>query len=178
MMLGTIEGRKNHLLMLQIWRELVEMHGSAAPRLLIVGQRGWEADQALAMIDRTKALRGVVSELPRCSDDELAVLLRGARALIFPSFVEGYGMPLVEALAHGTPVIASQIDVFGELAGPVPDYAAPTDGRRWRTLIEAYMPDDSRARAKQIARLAGFHAPTWAAHFATVNQWLETLPPR
>lgn len=175
-MLGTIEGRKNHLLMLQIWRELVEAHGEAAPRLLIVGQRGWEAEQALAMIDRARALRGFVTELPRCTDDELAGLLRGARALLFPSFVEGFGMPLVEALAHGTPVIASDIGVFRELAGPVPEYAAPTDGRSWRELIEIYASDNSRTRAAQITRLAGFHAPTWAAHFATVDSWLETLP--
>jgi len=174
-MLGTIEGRKNHLLILQIWAEMIRDVGPSAPRLLIIGQRGWECEQVTAMLDRSRTLRGHVTELPRCSDAALAAHLRHARALLFPSFVEGFGMPLVEALGHGTPVIASDIAVFRELAAQVADYVLPTDGVGWRTAIEAYAQPSSRRRAAQLARLAGYHPPTWAAHFENVDNWLASL---
>ena len=174
-MLGTIEGRKNHLLLLQVWVRLVHQLGPAAPHLLIIGQRGWECAQATALLDRASQLGARVTELPRCTDTELGQYLRHARALLFPSFVEGYGMPLVEALGHGTPVIASDLAVFRELAGAVPDYRDPLDGLGWMAAIEDYTQPDSPARAAQLRRMDGYRAPTWAEHFAHVDAWLDTL---
>lgn len=60
--LGTIEPRKNHLLLLQVWRQLIEELGLAAPRLVIIGQRGWECEQVVDLLDRCEVLRGVVLE--------------------------------------------------------------------------------------------------------------------
>ena len=173
--LGTIEGRKNHVLLLHVWQQLVAQHGPAAPLLAIIGQRGWECAEALALLDGDTTLQGHVIELPRCSDTALGQYLRGARALLFPSFAEGYGMPLVEALGEGTPVIASDLAVFRELAGDIPDYLDPDDLPAWRTAIEAYAQPDSPARAAQIARLAAFRIHGWPEHFAKVDDWLAQL---
>ncbi len=175
LMLGTIEGRKNHLMILNIWKHLVESHGTAAPQLVIIGQRGWESEQAVDMLERCEVLRGHVIELPRCSDARLAEYMRHARALLFPSFVEGYGLPLVEALATGTPVIASDLAVFSELAGDIPDYVSPIDGFGWRDAILDYAAPDSQSRAGQIARMAGYRTVDWRDHFRQVDGWLETL---
>lgn len=174
-MLGTIEGRKNHLLVLQTWSRLAEQFGAATPHLTIIGQRGWEYAQAAAMLDRAPALQPHVTELRRCTDAELGRRLRQARALLFPSFAEGYGMPLVEALGHGTPVIASTLAVFRELAGTIPDYRDPLDGLGWREAIEDYARPDSPARAAQLRRMIGYRAPDWPSHFARVDAWLDTL---
>jgi hypothetical protein len=57
-MLGTIEARKNHLLILQLWRRMIETQGDQAPRLAIIGQRGWECEHVLDMLERCPALRG------------------------------------------------------------------------------------------------------------------------
>jgi glycosyltransferase involved in cell wall biosynthesis len=173
--LGTIEGRKNHVLLLKVWQRLVAKHGPAAPRLIIVGQRGWENDEALAMLDGQSGLDGHVLELSRCTDADLAHYLREARALLFPSFAEGYGMPLVEALGHGTPVIASHLPVFRELSGDIPDYLDPTDASGWLAAIEDYCRDDSRARIDQTLRLASYDMPDWAGHFVKVDRWLAQL---
>jgi glycosyltransferase involved in cell wall biosynthesis len=173
--LGTIEGRKNHLLLLRIWKELIARHGPAAPRLVIIGQRGWEADDVFAMLDGDEGLRGHVTELPRCTDTELGGWLRGARALLFPSFAEGYGMPLVEALGHGTPVIASDLKVFRELAGDIPDYLAPEDTAGWLSAVARYAAADSSDRSQQMTRMAAYHMPDWPGHFATVDGWLPSL---
>ena len=174
-MLGTIEGRKNHLLILNIWRDLVASMGERAPMLVVIGKRGWECEQAVDLLERCQQLKGHVLELPHCPDEDVARYFRHARALLFPSFTEGYGMPLIEALASGLPVIASDIGVFHELAGDIPEYFSPIDGLGWRKAIEAYLPENSEPRAHQLSRMGGFHAPTWEEHFAKVDGWLPTI---
>ena len=94
---------------------------------------------------------------------------------MFPTLVEGYGLPLIEALALGTPVIASNLPVFHEIGQEIPDFIDPLDGPAWQAAILSYASDRSVARDAQIARLAGFRAPTWDDHFAKIDAWLATL---
>jgi glycosyltransferase involved in cell wall biosynthesis len=154
---------------------LVAAFGADAPRLLIIGQRGWECEQAVDLLERCEALRDAVVEVGRCSDAELHDYLRGARALLFPTLVEGYGLPLVEALSAGTPVIASDIAVFHEIGQEVPDFIDPLDGPAWLRAIIAYAEVDSPARDAQMKRLSAYRAPTWDDHFAKVRAWVDTL---
>ena len=170
--LGTIEARKNHILLLQIWKRLVSRLGFQAPRLLIIGQRGWESEEVFALLDRGDNFGEAVVEMANCTDAELARNLAGARALLFPSLVEGYGLPLVEALRAGCPVIASNLPVFREIGGDVPDYLDPLDTDAWEQLILGYAEADSPARAAQLNRLSGFQPPTWDEHFSRVEAWM------
>jgi glycosyltransferase involved in cell wall biosynthesis len=174
-MLGTIEARKNHLLLLKIWARLVHAHGPHAPRLLVIGQRGWECEQVVDLRERRVPLQDALVEIGACSDAALDSHLRGARALLFPSLVEGYGLPLIEALASGTPVIASDLPVFREIGQGVPDFLDPLDGPAWQTAILDYAQADSPMRAAQIARIAAYRAPDWDGHFASVDRWMRTL---
>ena len=112
---GTIEPRKNHLLLLNVWRELARLLGPATPKLVIVGPRGWGNDNAIDLIERCPAVRDHVLEVAGLSTPGLKRLLAGARALLMPSFAEGYGLPVVEALATGVPVILSDIEAFRHL---------------------------------------------------------------
>jgi glycosyltransferase involved in cell wall biosynthesis len=173
--LGTIEGRKNHLLLLNLWRDWVQRGQISIPKLIVVGQRGWAAEQTLAMLDRCPSLKPHVVELSNCDDAVLANLIGNARALLFPSFVEGYGMPLAEALAAGVPVIASDLPVFREIAGSIPTYCDPVDGKSWRDAIMAYTPTESTVRVNQCVAMAGYSAPTWADHFKQLDLWLAEL---
>jgi glycosyltransferase involved in cell wall biosynthesis len=173
--LGTIEGRKNHEMLLRVWTRLIELLGPDTPQLLIIGQRGWEADPVFDQLDRSAKLRGHVVELNQCSDTEIARHLRSARALLFPSIVEGYGLPLVEALGAGVPVIASDLPVFREIAGDRPDYLDPRDETAWERSIIDYASDASEARSVQLRRIAGFRPPSWSDHFARVEDLLRTL---
>jgi len=174
---GTIEGRKNHLLLLQLWRALAQRLGETAPRLVLVGQRGWEAADAMALLDRCAALAPLVEERGRCDDAALATLLSGARALLMPSFAEGYGMPVVEAMRLGVPVIASDLAVFREIAGTIPTYLSPLDAVAWERAVLDFA-GESPARERQRAALRGYRAPDWGTHFAAVEPWLATLPAR
>jgi len=173
--LGTIESRKNHWLLLQLWRQMIERMGAAAPRLVIIGQRGWECENVVDMLERCAALKGFVIEQPACSDAELSSWLHHAQALLFPSFAEGFGMPLVEALVLGVPVIASDLPAFREIAGDIPEYVDPLDGKRWGELVVEYAQAESPMRLQQCQRMAGFEAPTWGAHFEQVEALMERL---
>ncbi|SMG02884.1 glycosyltransferase family 4 protein [Burkholderia singularis] len=174
-MLGTIEPRKNHWLMLHVWRDLAERLGDAAPRLVLIGRRGWECENVVDMLERCERLRGLVIEQAQCPDARMRAWLQHAKALLFPSFVEGYGMPLVEALAHRIPVIASDLPVFREIASDIPDYLDPLDGPGWFSKIVSYMQPSSAARDAQLARIEQFSAPTWSTHFEKVDRFIESL---
>lgn len=165
-MLGTIEGRKNHALMLDVWHQLITIFADKTPKLVIIGQRGWACDEVLQQLDNDSVLKPYVIELNDCDDATLSNWLSHAKALLFPSQVEGYGIPLVEALSVGTPVIASDLDVFREIAGDIPEYLSPDDVSDWGRVIEDYMGDGSRLRTAQMIRRVMFDAPTWESHFA------------
>jgi glycosyltransferase involved in cell wall biosynthesis len=174
-MLSTIEPRKNHWLILHVWRRLIERFGEQAPRLVVIGQRGWECENVLDLLERCDTLRGFVIEKPGCSDAEVENYLRHAQALLFPSFVEGYGLPLIEALALGVPVLASDLPVFREVAGDIPEYLDPLDGKGWMDRIESYCSPQSRRRAAQLRRISRFRVPTWEAHFELFEGLLEQV---
>lgn len=175
--LGTIEPRKNHLMLLQIWKGLIERLGESAPRLVLIGQRGWECEHVVRVLERSPTLPRFVTEMSSCPDEELAAVLHHARALLCPSFVEGYGLPIAEALTHGVPVIASDLPVFREFAGDVPDYLDPLDSLRWAQSVEAYCRMDSVERSLQLARMPRFSIPTWAEHFAKVDEFIDGIAP-
>lgn len=172
---GTIEGRKNHLLLLEIWMRFIRSFGPKAPQLLVIGQRGWESKEAIDLLEESTELNGSVVEISGCDDRALAAHLAGARALLFPSFAEGFGMPLVEALQVGTPVIASNLRVFREIGQGVPDLIDPLDAAAWERAILEYAVEDSAARKAQLERLKRFHAPTWDDHFEKVEAWLAEI---
>ena len=166
---GTIEARKNHLLLLNLWRQLAAELGVAAPRLVLIGQRGWETENAIDMLERCPALRGLVLERSNVPDDEAARLVGGAQALLLPSFAEGFGFPLIEALALGVPVLCSNLVALRENGGVVPEYLDPLDGAGWRDAVVDYAQPGSARRAAQLRRLSNWVPPSWRDHFATVD---------
>jgi glycosyltransferase involved in cell wall biosynthesis len=170
--INTIEARKNHLLLLNLWRQLVDECGDAAPRLVLIGQRGWETENAIDMLERCPALRGVVVEHCDLPDIEVAQLLKGAQALLLPSFAEGFGFPLIEALSLGVPVLCSNLAALRENGGVVPEYFDPLDGIGWRAAVIDYSLPGSARRAAQLERLTGWRPPSWKDHFAAVDAFI------
>ncbi|MDD3800461.1 MAG: glycosyltransferase family 1 protein [Novosphingobium sp.] len=166
--LGTIEPRKNHLILLNLWRHLAAtLPQERIPRLIVIGRRGWENEQVFDMLERCPALVGHVEELGGCPDVRLSALLRGARALVMPSFAEGYGMPVAEALSVGTPVICSDLPALREVGGAAPDYLDPLDGPGWKAAVLDHA-EGGPLHADQMARLPRWHNPSWSEHMAIV----------
>ncbi len=168
-MLGTIEPRKNHALLIHLWRDFVEnLPADQIPELVLIGRRGWDNETVFRLLDRCELLRGHVREMNGVLDDELWPLLRSARAMLFPSFVEGWGMPMVEALTMGVPVIGSDIPPFQEAGQGIPTLLSPLDGKGWSEAILDFARDHSPARKTQEQRLGNYRPPTWDQHFAKV----------
>lgn len=175
-MLATIEPKKNHMLLLNLWGRLATSMAQP-PHLLVIGAPGWGNDQVVDMLQRSRRLRGLVFWHRRMADSDVASALKGARALLAPSWVEGFGSPPAEALASGVPVICSDIPAFREILREVPDYVDPFDLLAWMDAVLEYSRPDSRRRAAQMARLAEWHAAGWPEHFEVVDRLLGDLDP-
>ncbi len=174
--LGTIEPRKNHLLLLNLWRRLSERHGAAAiPKLVVIGRRGWENEQVVDMLERCPALVGCVDEHAGLPDRDVQQLLAGARGLLLPSFAEGYGMPVTEAIALGVPVVCSDLPALREAGGAVPEFLDPLDGPGWLAAITDLAADDSAIAAAQQARRPHWRTPSWEEHIAILLNLLHRI---
>ena len=122
---GTLEPRKNLTLALRAHAELPEPVRQQFP-LLVVGMAGWKAQQLNDELRKGLA-SGHVCLLGYLPDEQVAHLIAGARALIFPSIYEGFGLPVLEAMASGTPVILTRRSAMPEVAGAAGNYFEPED---------------------------------------------------
>jgi len=172
--ISTIEARKNHSLLIQVWRKLVR-RGIAMPKLVVIGKRGWESAQTFRELDLASDLRPHIIEVSSLPSAHLRSLIKNARALLMPIFAEGYGLPIVEALSLGTPVVCSDIPVFREVSQKKALLISPLDGTGWLKAIEALTPTDSSLRAQLLAKVLEFRPPTWRAYFQNVEAFLGTL---
>jgi alpha-1,3-rhamnosyl/mannosyltransferase len=126
---GTLEPRKNLERLLLAYRTFLrerEAHGDPAPGLTLVGGRGWQ-DSRLNEILRPLAEAGRVQVLDYCGPEELWRQYLLARALLFPSLHEGFGFPILEAMAAGLPVLTSDRGAMAEVAGQAALLVDPHD---------------------------------------------------
>ena len=122
-MLGTIEPRKNHALALAAVRRA--SLGSATP-LVIVGRFGWGHEGIAAEIRELQS-QGKVIHLSNVSDADLPGILAGSKALVYPSWTEGFGLPVAEALATGVAVVTGTAPALREVGGDFALYVDPED---------------------------------------------------
>lgn len=123
---GTLQPRKNLARVLAAHRALPPRVRRERP-LVIVGRMGWGMDEVLPAIRAGQAAEEVYW-LDYLSDVELRAIFQGARALVFPSLYEGFGMPVVEAFASGVPVLTSTVSALPEVAGDAALKVDPADG--------------------------------------------------
>jgi glycosyltransferase involved in cell wall biosynthesis len=174
-MVGTIEPRKNHLLLLNLWRRFAETLGVAAPRLVLIGRRGWENENILDMLERCPGLKDLVEERGQVSDTDMCRLIQDARAVLMPSFAEGFCLPIIEALQLGVPVLCSDIPTHREVAAGFAEFIDPLDGPAWARAILDYAAADSRRRSEQVQRIASWRAPTWETHVKIALEFIDEI---
>lgn len=172
--LGTVEPRKNHLLLLNVWRRLAE-ETAEPPKLLILGSRGWDNEQVVDVLDRSILVRPHVCEVSRLDDHSLLRILANSRGLLMPSFAEGYGLPIVEALSLGVPVVASQIPVFQEVSQGRAILIHPLDGLAWKRAIVELSSTDSPLTTQARDAAAAFRPPSWDRYFEGIRKFLDQL---
>lgn len=162
--LSTIEPRKNLLFLFTVWRRLIERLGTSAPRLVVAGARGWENENIADVLERSRELGPYLVEVSDLCDEALAHLLDGATALLQPSTVEGFGLPLIEGLTLGTPVIASDIAAHREVAGDFADLVDTIDGGRWLQVIEQFADRSSGWADRRRTEIAAYAPMSWSGH--------------
>ncbi len=172
---GTIEPRKNLLHLLTVWHRWTQEGAHPRARLVIVGRRGWENENILEILDRSRGLAPSVIEAASLGDAGMVALLKGAVALLAPSFVEGYGLPIAEALALGTPVIASDTDAHREAGGAFAEYLDPLDGPAWMQAFDDYCSSGSERGQRQREIVQGYEPTVWNNHFLKIDKIIEEI---
>jgi glycosyltransferase involved in cell wall biosynthesis len=160
---STIEIRKNHRLLVRVWRRLIERHGAeAVPVLIFAGQIGWMVDDLLADLATSGHLGGKIQHMPDLSDEELGDAYRGCLFTIFPSFCEGWGLPIEESLAHGKFCVAANRTSIPEVAGDLIDYFDPSNDDDALTKIERVLFEPCYLATREARLRAEYHPRTWA----------------
>ena len=147
---STIEIRKNHIYLFRIWKRLIEQFGRNTPRLVLVGRPGWRVNDLMDQLKSTANLNGNIIILHNLSDTELAALYKLALFTVFPSFVEGWGLPVGESLMFGRPCVASNASSVPEVAGDFVEYIDPVNDHDGYEKIRRFVEDrdylEERAR--------------------------------
>ena len=103
------------------------------------------------------------------------VIQAGAVALVAPSFAEGFGLPVVESLAAGTPALVSDIAAHREVGGDMVLYADPVDGPSWISAIETLMDPRAQLSPEMRAKIARYQPMTWKAHVEDAMRIIERV---
>lgn len=157
---GTLEPRKNLPVLLRAYAALPEAERAQVP-LILGGGRGWMYDEIFQTIE-AHGLVGAVHLPGYLAAEELPLWYNAAEAFVYPSVFEGFGLPVVEALACGTPVLVSDVSSLPEAAGDTGYRLPPDDVAAWTDALAHVLRDASwreSAAQKGVAHAARF---TWA----------------
>ena len=158
---STIEVRKNHMYMVKIWERLIAEGVKNIPNLVFVGKIGWDIEQFVTYQNNSDGLGGRLRVLNGVTDAELAELYRRSMFTMFPSFVEGFGLPVGESLAYGKPCISSNRASMPEVGGKFARYVDPEDVNEGYALVRDLLsnPDELANWTEEVA--AGYKPKTW-----------------
>jgi glycosyltransferase involved in cell wall biosynthesis len=174
---GTLEPRKNIGTLLDAYAAL-RRRVPGAPRLLLAGGATPDAGPWLSRL-ASEPLRGHVEHLGYVADDQRERLYGGARALLMPSLDEGFGVPALEAMSAGVPVIASNRGALPEVIGDGGTLLEPMDVDGFAAAMERIAGDDSWAQAQGAAGLNRARAFTWEATARRLRQaYLDAIARR
>jgi glycosyltransferase involved in cell wall biosynthesis len=148
---GTREIRKNNLTLAKVWQQLESKYGASLPRLVFAGRQGWMNEEFDRFLLRTDNVNDSILIVESPSDDELAHLYKNCLFSLFPSFCEGWGLPIGESLWFDRPVIASNLSSMPDVAGDLVDYVDPYDSASIEAAVERLLdPVYRQERTDQI----------------------------
>lgn len=158
---STVEPRKNLVTLLDAYIQLKKQLGTSCPPLVVVGRKGWNCDDILGYMAE---LEGAVRFPGYVSDEELTALYQMAVCLVFPSLYEGFGLPVLEAMSAGCPVITSSTSSLPEVAGNAALLIDPLNAEEIATAMrQVFQNEELRNRMAHDGRI-------WASRFS----WEET----
>lgn len=169
---STIEARKNQMLVYQAVKRIQELSASHLP-IVLVGKYGWLSDDIVYILKNDKSIEGKLLWLDRVDDRSLRWLYANCAFTVYPSYYEGWGLPVAESLALGKPCIASSASSIPEVAGDLIEYFSPYSSDELSELLIKY--SDKRYIYKRTKIVGKFIAPTWQSCSQQVLEKLRSL---
>jgi len=157
LMVGTIEPRKNHRLLLAAFERGLKDIGY---NIIMAGYMGWDMEAFAEMLSKHPDYQKRIFHFEGLDDTGITYLYQHARFLAFCSYVEGYGLPIIESIMRGTPVLASDIPVSREVAGDFCVYFGQDDVEELCELV-AYFEKNSGEYEKIVVKLEKFVSAGW-----------------
>jgi glycosyltransferase involved in cell wall biosynthesis len=173
---STIEARKNHLLLFRIWQRLLEeLPAERVPILVFAGRVGWLVGDLMRQIANTGHLNGKLMVLENTADAEIAALYQGCLFTLYPSFHEGWGLPVTESLAFGKPCLIADRTSLPEAGGGLVRAFDPDNLHDAHAAIRQVIldPDDLARWEERVRR--EFRPTPWSASAGTVLAVLGSL---
>lgn len=159
---STIEPRKNHKILFDAWREISNHPNIDLPDLVFVGNTGWNTSDLISMIESCPRLfPDKIKILNNVSDGTLEWLYNNALFTVYPSLYEGWGLPIAESLARGTPCIASSTSSMPEVAEGLCELLSPYDGVGWQAKIADYISNPEILRNLRSDIKSNYRIKTW-----------------
>lgn len=159
---STIEIRKNHRVLLNAYERLREQGIGDLPKLVFVGQRGWLVDGLLDEIDAGTGSASHVLLLEQVNDAELRRLYQDALFTVYPSFYEGWGIPVSESLALGTFCLCSDRGALPQAGAGFVELLDPLDPELWADRINHYLRHPDQLDERKKALKIGYQSRRWA----------------
>jgi glycosyltransferase involved in cell wall biosynthesis len=174
--LGTIESRKDHLFVLNAWLALLRRH-AGVPMLVLAGRAGFDSGPALALLRRAPALEGRVTWLDAVTDPEAVALRQGALFSIYHSRLEGWGLPVTEALAAGKAVVTPGHSALLEAGQGLALHHAPGSEPEFLGLVERLIFEPGFRETAEARIAAGLRLRDWRAVAEELLGALAEAPP-
>jgi alpha-1,3-rhamnosyl/mannosyltransferase len=172
---GTIEPRKNLATLVRAFEEVLRERPASGLRLVVAGGRGWLSDPLFETLEKS-AVRGRVVLAGYVSDEQLRALYSKCKAFVYPSLYEGFGLPPLEAMSCGAPVLAGDTPAVAEVSGGAARLFDPRDASQLARLILELLDDDTSRRALSEAGLRRAANFSWhRTARATLDVYAEAL---
>jgi glycosyltransferase involved in cell wall biosynthesis len=156
---GTLQPRKNLGVLIEAWRVLRDRM-THPPALLLAGKRGWLYDSLFEQV-KSAGLGDLIRFADYVERDDLPALYSGALAFTFPSLYEGFGLPPLEAMSCGTPVISSNATSLPEVVGDAGILLNPADAHAWADAVQRLAEDAGAREQLSLRGLAQAEQFTW-----------------
>ena len=162
LIVSTVEARKNHILLFRVWRRMLEeMPREKVPTLVFAGRIGWMVADLMQQLKNANYLDGKLVIFQDPTDGELSTLYQGAQFTLFPSFYEGWGLPVTESLAFGKPAIISNTTSLPEAGGRLARYFDPENTTEAYQVVRAVVEDPQGLREWQAQVSREFRPVAW-----------------
>lgn len=159
---SSVEPRKNHKLMFDIWRDLWNERGANCPQFVFVGAVGWGCGDTTQRVSRMAAYTGgKINGLHRVSDDLLQHLYHNSSFTVFPSLYEGWGLAATEAMQHGKVCVVANNSSLGEATQDLMPALHPLDFPAWKAEIERLLDDLTYRRSLEDVISKQYRSLTW-----------------